>query len=319
MKGSTGRRRNTITMWRIHRPARYVASNGSQTQAAIARRLEPGAGSHREALRRLPLGARRSSTAVVLENSRPAWHLFVIRTQQRDALRATLHESRHRHRCPLSDPAVSDESVFPSRLHKGLISGARRSLATMFFLPIIPRNGERRDGTSIRRALSCCLTSPPNEAPFRLIADVRFGEGVCVQSFVNLYGCTIGSNTHIGPFVEIQRGARIGECCKIQSHTFVCDGVEIDDEAFIGHGVMFINDKNPRATTPSGTLQSASDWVKQSTYVGRGASLGSGVTVLGGVRIGAHALVGAGAVVTNDVGEGEIVAGVPARLLGEAR
>jgi acetyltransferase-like isoleucine patch superfamily enzyme len=158
---------------------------------------------------------------------------------------------------------------------------------------------------------------PANEAPFRLIADVSFGEGVCVQSFVNLYGCTIGSDTHIGPFVEIQRGARIGARCKIQSHTFVCDGVEIDDEAFIGHGVMFINDRSPRATTPGGMLQSATDWIKQSTYVGRGASLGSGVTVLGGVRIGAQALVGAGSVVTKDVGEGEIVAGVPARVLGE--
>lgn len=156
---------------------------------------------------------------------------------------------------------------------------------------------------------------PANEAPFRLISDVAFGDGVIVQSFVNLYGCTIGADTRVGPFVEVQRGVRIGARCKIQSHTFICDGVEIDEDVFVGHGVIFVNDKRPRATTEQGAMQTAEDWTKLSIFVGRGASLGSGAVVLGGVRIGPRAMIGAGAVVTRDVGEGEVVAGVPARLL----
>jgi UDP-2-acetamido-3-amino-2,3-dideoxy-glucuronate N-acetyltransferase len=154
---------------------------------------------------------------------------------------------------------------------------------------------------------------PANEASFRLISDVQFGEGVTVWSFTNLYGCRIGSRTRIGSFVEIQRGASIGEACKISSHTFVCSGVEIADEVFIGHGVLFINDRLPRATSEDGSPKEDEDWTLERTVVERGASLGSGAVVLGGVRIGARALVGAGAVVTRDVPPDTVVAGVPAR------
>jgi UDP-2-acetamido-3-amino-2,3-dideoxy-glucuronate N-acetyltransferase len=156
---------------------------------------------------------------------------------------------------------------------------------------------------------------PANEAPYRLIESVRFGDNVVVYSFSNLYGCSIGDETRIGPFVEIQRGASIGARCKIQSHTFVCDGVTIEDEVFVGHGVMFINDKYPRAATGEGTLQGASDWHVEATRVRRGASLGSGAVILGGVTIGERARVGAGAVVRRDVEDGATVAGVPARLV----
>jgi UDP-2-acetamido-3-amino-2,3-dideoxy-glucuronate N-acetyltransferase len=144
--------------------------------------------------------------------------------------------------------------------------------------------------------------APANDAPYRLIDDVQFGEDVVVYSFSNLYGCSIGDGTRIGPFVEIQRGASIGARCKIQSHTFICDGVTIEDEVFVGHGVMFINDKYPRATTSDGTFQDASDWDLEVTRVRRGASLGSGAVILGGVTVGEGALVGAGAVVRRDVG-----------------
>lgn len=154
---------------------------------------------------------------------------------------------------------------------------------------------------------------PANDASHRLIVDVDFGEGVIVQSFTNLYGCRIGDRTRVGPFVEIQRGASIGADCKVQSHTFVCDGVEIGDRVFVGHGVMFVNDKRPRATTEDGLLQSEADWTLLRTYVRDGASIGSGAVILGGVEIGPGALVGAGAVVTHDVAPGETVAGVPAR------
>lgn len=157
--------------------------------------------------------------------------------------------------------------------------------------------------------------APANEAPYRLIDDVTLGDGVQVGPFTNLYGCEIGDETRIGPFVEIQRGATIGERCKVQSHTFICDGVEIGDEVFVGHGVVFVNDTRPRATTDDGTLQSEADWELVPTFVERGASIGSGAIVLAGVRIGAGALVGAGAVVTRDVAPGETVAGVPARAL----
>jgi acetyltransferase-like isoleucine patch superfamily enzyme len=135
-----------------------------------------------------------------------------------------------------------------------------------------------------------------------------------VQSFTNLYGCRIGDNTRIGPFVEIQRGAVVGANCKIQSHTFICDGVTIEDDVFVGHGVLFINDKSPRATRPEGGLQTADDWQLAPVVVERGASLGSGAVVVGGVRIGAEALVGAGAVVTKDVEPGAVVVGNPARV-----
>jgi UDP-2-acetamido-3-amino-2,3-dideoxy-glucuronate N-acetyltransferase len=154
-----------------------------------------------------------------------------------------------------------------------------------------------------------------NDAPYRLIRDVEFGEGVVVYSFTNIYGCRIGDGTRIGPFVEIQRGAEIGARCKIQSHAFICDGVRIEDEVFVGHGVLFINDKTPRATSERGDLQREDDWELLPTIVERGASLGSGAVIMGGIRIGAGSLVGAGAVVTNDVEAGAIVAGNPARVL----
>jgi acetyltransferase-like isoleucine patch superfamily enzyme len=160
--------------------------------------------------------------------------------------------------------------------------------------------------------------SPANDAPYRLIVDVDFGDDVQVYSFANLYGCSIGSGTRIGPFVEVQRGASIGARCKIQSHTFVCDGVTIADEVFIGHGVMFVNDKVPRATDDAGSLQTTADWALLKTVVEGRASIGSGAVILGGVRIGAGALVGAGAVVTRDVPAGTTVAGVPARVFGRS-
>jgi len=151
-----------------------------------------------------------------------------------------------------------------------------------------------------------------------LIDDVDFGQNVVVSAFTNLYGCRIGDETRIGPFVEIQRDAEIGARCKIQSHAFICTGVTIDDEVFVGHGTLFINDKFPRATTESGRLKTEDDWVIARTIVERGAALGSGAVVLGGLRIGAGALVGAGAVVTRDVAPGETVAGVPARAPGRS-
>ena len=155
---------------------------------------------------------------------------------------------------------------------------------------------------------------PANHAPHRIIDDVEFGEGVIVYSFTNLYGCRIGANSRVGPFVEIQRGAVVGASCKIESHTFICDATTIEDEVFVGHGVVFINDKHPRATT-NGRLQIAEDWELLTTVVERGASLGSGAVILAGVRIGAGATVGAGAVVTRDVCAGETVVGNPARPL----
>jgi UDP-2-acetamido-3-amino-2,3-dideoxy-glucuronate N-acetyltransferase len=157
--------------------------------------------------------------------------------------------------------------------------------------------------------------APSNDAPHRLLADVEFGDDVVVYSFTNLYGCRIGTGTRIGTFVEIQRGASIGARCKIQSHTFICDGVTIEDEVFVGHGVMFINDKAPRATADSGELQTEADWELAPVLVRRGASIDSGAVILGGVTIGEGALVGAGAVVTRDVEPGATVAGVPARVL----
>ena len=156
---------------------------------------------------------------------------------------------------------------------------------------------------------------PVNDAPYRLITGVEFGANVVVQAFTNLYGCKIGDNTRIGPFVEIQRGAVIGANCKIQSHSFICDSVTIEDEVFVGHGVVFINDKYPRATNAEGELQSEEDWELLTTVVERGASLGSGAVIMGGVRVGAGAMVGAGAVVTHDVRAHETVTGAPAQAL----
>ena len=155
---------------------------------------------------------------------------------------------------------------------------------------------------------------PASEGPYCLIHDVQFDEDVTVQSFVNLYGCSIGAGTKIGPFVEIQAGAVIGRNCKISSHSFICSGVEVEDEVFVGHGVVFVNDKYPRATSESGELQREGDWVMLRTRVGERASLGSGALILGGLTVGAGAIVGAGAVVTRSVPAGAIVAGSPARV-----
>lgn len=146
--------------------------------------------------------------------------------------------------------------------------------------------------------------------------DVVLGDGVTIHhpSLVNLYGCRIGDETKIGTFVEIQKNAVIGRRCKISSHTFICEGVTIEDGVFVGHGVMFINDRRPRATA-NGELQTEKDWAVVPTHVRRGASIGSGVTILCGVTIGEDAMIGAGAVVTRDVAPGETVAGVPARVM----
>lgn len=160
------------------------------------------------------------------------------------------------------------------------------------------------------------MTDP---SELRILVDVELGVDTAVGPFTNLYGCSIGDGTRIGPFVEIQRGVSIGARCKVQSHSFVCEGVTIEDEVFVGHGVLFVNDKVPRATNEGGDLQGTDDWTLLETVVERGASLGSGCVVLGGVRVGAGALVGAGAVVTKDVPPGAIVAGVPARLLRSDR
>lgn len=145
--------------------------------------------------------------------------------------------------------------------------------------------------------------------------DVRLGEGVKLSRFINLYGCEVGDYTKIGAFVEIQKNARIGKNCKISSHSFVCEGVTIQDGVFVGHGVTFINDLYPRATTPDGELQTEKDWNVQPTLVKRGASIGSGATILANLVIGENALVGAGSVVTRNVPDNAIVAGNPARLI----
>lgn len=151
-------------------------------------------------------------------------------------------------------------------------------------------------------------------APTVILED---GVVIVHRDLVNLYGCRVGADTKIGTFVEIQKGATIGRRCKISSHTFVCEGVTVEDDVFVGHGVMFINDRYPRATE-DGRLQTDADWTVVPTRVGRGASIGSGATILCGVTIGQGALVGAGAVVTKDVAPGATVAGVPARLLARS-
>jgi acetyltransferase-like isoleucine patch superfamily enzyme len=148
-----------------------------------------------------------------------------------------------------------------------------------------------------------------------IAADVRLGKHVRLSNFINLYGCEIGDETKIGAFVEIQKNARIGSRCKISSHTFICEGVAIEDNVFIGHGVMFINDSYPRATTPTGNLQSEADWKVEHTVIKKGASIGSGVTILSNICVGENATVGAGSVVTKDVPANSIVAGNPARVL----
>ncbi len=149
----------------------------------------------------------------------------------------------------------------------------------------------------------------------RIAPDVKIGRNVKIHGFVNLYGCEIGDETRIGTFVEIQKGAKIGDRCKISSHTFICEGVTIESGVFVGHGVTFINDRLPRAITGVGQLKTESDWECQRTLVKQGAAIGSGATVLGGITIGENAMVGAGSVVTKDVPADATVAGNPARIL----
>ena len=151
--------------------------------------------------------------------------------------------------------------------------------------------------------------------------NVKLGRDVKIfhPDLVNLYGCTIGDATKIGAFVEVQKNAVIGAHCKVSSHTFICEGVAIEDQVFIGHGVMFTNDRYPRATTADGSLQTEADWKVEPTLVKRGASIGSNATIICGVTIGADAVIGAGAVVTKDVPDFAIVAGVPARVIGDIR
>ena len=145
--------------------------------------------------------------------------------------------------------------------------------------------------------------------------DVKLGKDVKLSKFINLYGCTIGDNTKIGAFVEVQKNAAIGRNCKISSHTFICEGVTIEDDVFIGHGVIFVNDSYPRATAPGGTLQTEADWAVEPTVVKKGASIGSGATILANVAIGENAIIGAGSVVTKNVPANAIVAGNPAKIL----
>jgi UDP-2-acetamido-3-amino-2,3-dideoxy-glucuronate N-acetyltransferase len=162
-------------------------------------------------------------------------------------------------------------------------------------------------------------TEYDRENCIRISPDVELGAGVRIFSFVNLYGCAIGDETQVGAFVEIQRGARIGRRCKISSHTFICEGVTIEDECFIGHGVLFINDRRPAAVRIDGVLKGREDWTCEATRVGGRASIGSGAVIMCGVAIGRGAMVGAGAVVTHDVEPGATVAGVPARVLARRR
>jgi UDP-2-acetamido-3-amino-2,3-dideoxy-glucuronate N-acetyltransferase len=149
----------------------------------------------------------------------------------------------------------------------------------------------------------------------KIAPDVKLGKGVKIFDFVNLYGCTIGDNTKIGTFVEIQKGALIGKNCKVSSHTFICEGVIIEDNVFIGHNVTFINDTYPRATNTKGVLQTEGDWVCECTLVKNGASIGSGATLLCNITVGENAVIGAGSVVTKDVPANTIVAGNPARII----
>jgi acetyltransferase-like isoleucine patch superfamily enzyme len=156
----------------------------------------------------------------------------------------------------------------------------------------------------------------PRGSIHQLVAtDVKLGRNVRVADFVNLYGCEIGDETKIGPFVEIQKGARIGARCKISSHSFICEGVTIEDAVFVGHGVIFVNDRYPRATNRNGQLKTEADWECQHTLIKRGASIGSNATLLGGVTVGQNAIIGAGSVVTKDVPADSTVAGNPARII----
>jgi acetyltransferase-like isoleucine patch superfamily enzyme len=153
----------------------------------------------------------------------------------------------------------------------------------------------------------------------RIAPDVQIGKDVFLNDFINLYGCRIGDGTKIGPFVEIQKNASVGKRCKISSHSFICEGVTIEDNVFIGHGVMFINDRLPRATSSSGGLQTEEDWQVVPTLIKRGASIGSNATIMCGLTVGENALVGAGSVITKDVPPDTIAAGNPAKIIGKVK
>ena len=164
------------------------------------------------------------------------------------------------------------------------------------------------------------LTPEERDALTRRIApDVKLGKNVRIYAFVNLYGCEIGDETSIGTFVEIQKGAKVGARCKIQSHTFICEGVTIEDEVFVGHNVNFLNDRYPAATTEGGELKESRDWTLEPILVKRRAAIGTGAIIMPGVTLGEGAVVGAGAVVTKSVPDGAVVAGVPARIVAGAR
>lgn len=164
-------------------------------------------------------------------------------------------------------------------------------------------------------AVESKMSTPPTNEYLCIAQDVKVGNNVKFSKFVNLYGCEVGDDTKIGAFVEIQKNAKVGKRCKISSHTFICEGVTIEDEVFIGHNVTFVNDTFPRATTETGSLQTEADWKVETTLVKRGASIGSGATILANVVVGEQALIGAGAVVTKDVPARAIVAGNPGRVV----
>lgn len=165
------------------------------------------------------------------------------------------------------------------------------------------------------RAVEAEVSAPPINRYLCIAPDVKVGSNVKFSKFVNLYGCEVGDDTKIGAFVEIQKNAKVGKRCKISSHTFICEGVTIEDEVFIGHNVTFVNDTFPRATTEAGSLQTEADWRVETTLVKRAASIGSGATILANVVIGEHALIGAGAVVTKDVPAYAVVAGNPGKVV----
>ncbi|MDF0673230.1 MAG: acyltransferase [Nitrospira sp.] len=165
------------------------------------------------------------------------------------------------------------------------------------------------------RAVESEMSAPPINGYLCIAPDVKVGSNVKFSKFVNLYGCEVGDDTKIGAFVEIQKKAKVGKRCKISSHTFICEGVTIEDEVFIGHNVTFVNDTFPRATTEAGSLQTEADWRVETTLVRRGASIGSGATILANVVIGEQALIGAGAVVTKDVPAHAVVAGNPGKVV----